>query len=143
MVDKETPLPKKWFNILQKDGFEDIEKYKGGYYQLRTYSTRFSKKLNGRFVITRDEYFFKKDYYYYALHFVTSEIIKSKLERDIWFMHAQGMSYREIGETVRKRRKIHKNKIFLTIKKLKPAFLKYWQYEVQERINDINNNKGK
>lgn len=126
-------LTKHWYNILQKDGFEDIEY--SDMFHLKVYSHRYHKFCKE----TPIYYFIKQDYYYYASHFAENHAFKSHTERTIWHMHAQGIGCRDIADSLGyvEDMKPNKDNINKIIRDLKPKFLEYWKTQIEDNFNDM------
>lgn len=121
-------LKKKWYAKLKKEGFQDIEQDE---YNLKRWSNEFTrpnhnvdnKKYDARPKKVRqksDTFEWKRDYYYYAEHFLNNYKFKSERERVIWSYHVNGISMRGIVDLLRKIKiKVSKSTICNIVKKLK------------------------
>jgi hypothetical protein len=100
-----------WYKKLAKSGFEDIENDKQ---QLKQSSSKFSEA-----VVVRT-WSAKSEYYSMAGQFLHSYKFKTPLERIVWEYHANGISIRDIADTLNKvkRQKLKKDKIFAILKRL-------------------------
>lgn len=88
-----TKTQKLWAKKLKDSGFVDIE-YPGG--TLRSTSPQsFKNKSLIAFETTRE-------YYILAEHFLHEYQFKTELERVIWEYHANGLSVRDISDTLKK-----------------------------------------
>lgn len=77
-------LQKKWYAILKKEGFKDIEdsfQFHGSYFKCRYSLVQYKHKLY---------------YYQLACQFLERHDFASPTERAIWSHHANGMTHREI-----------------------------------------------
>lgn len=93
-------LQTKWYSKLKASGFEDIEIHaKDGIDSANVYLKQWDSHLT-----LHDPTFFysRQDYFYKAGHFLTSYAFKTKLEKRVWGLHSEGLSYRKIGQKVRK-----------------------------------------
>jgi len=106
-------LKAKWYKKLKKSGFEDIE-YESG--ELKFSSTISNKRRQERAAIWQD----RADYYTLAGWFLNDYKFTVELEKIIWEYHSNGMSAREITETLRKAKikKTNRTTVWATIKSL-------------------------
>lgn len=86
-------LKKLWYQKLKEIGFEDVEQNPDSNkepYLKEWHSHYFQGRHNpAGFLIQRE-------YYYRASQFLNSYNFESELERNIWALHANGKSYRQI-----------------------------------------------
>jgi hypothetical protein len=104
-----------WYKKLKNSGFEDIERDE---YTLKkdlgkNVFRRSNNMVNGSW---KD----KQEYYYQAEHFLTNFIFTTELEKAIWKYHSEGLSYRDIADTLNKVNiKSNRNKVMRVIRALK------------------------
>lgn len=79
-------LEKKWYEKLRKTGFKDIENRP---HELHQETAKFLDKE------AIEEYYSKVSEYLYSGDF------KNYKEKAIWFLHTEGLSYREISSIIR------------------------------------------
>lgn len=95
---KKTPnfeqLKAKWYKKLKSSGFEDIEQDDGN---LRSWSSSFYRARRAPETLAAIE-----DYYRLAGHFLHEHEFASETERLIWEYHANGLSGKDISETLAK-----------------------------------------
>lgn len=96
-------LQKLWYAKLKSQGFHDIEQDNG---MLKDWSSKFYtsqfKETNG--TRTEDKIVInsaKAEYYRLAEHFLNSYKFNNKLEHNIWDLHSQGKSFREIAKKLK------------------------------------------
>lgn len=131
-------LTDKWYAKLEKEGFDDIENRQG---QLKSYhSTKFIKNI-----VTYDKMLDKKvftqqrfqeavrskmdataEYHRLAEHFLHSHDFQSNIQHEVWRLHTEGESYRDIAEILKKKRfkAINKDKVQIIITALYKQMLK-------------------
>lgn len=80
-------LKDEWYKKLSSEGFEDIEANEDN---LKVWSTYYTAKHR---YVTREA---KEEYYREAGTFLHEYEFSSELERQIWELHAEGLSLREI-----------------------------------------------
>ncbi len=121
-------LLKTWYAKLKKDGFKDIEQDEDN---LKVWSNVFIRPdanvknrndYNARPKSVRqkkDEFEAKRDYYYYAEHFLTNHKFQSERERIIWEYHVHGVSARNTSKLLEKVKiNISKSAVNDVVKKL-------------------------
>jgi hypothetical protein len=107
-------LQKFWYKKLKTDGFQDIEtthlrrpllkSCHSNYFQIRYHPDVFQAK---------------EEYYRKASIFLWEYSFESPLEKEIWKMHAEGLSLREIASILKDQKtKTNKDKINKTVVKL-------------------------
>ena len=97
-------LQRKWYKILRDDGFVDIEEFHDQPYLKRWHSNYFYYRH------TPEQFAEIDEYYSCARRFLYRYEFASKLEREVWAMHAEGIGYREIAAALKKKRfKINKD----------------------------------
>lgn len=93
-------LQKIWYEKLEKDGFEDIERNE---YRLKVSSNIFSRKTGrSQSSLTPIAQAAKRDYYTMATHFLNTYPFETTLERNIWMYHSEGISRRDIIKILKK-----------------------------------------
>jgi len=120
-MDQNSPefkaLQKKWYKKLEKSGFEDAERPDGN---LKWWASRFDRKWYNP---TADAA--KEAYYRFAGQFLHGHTFEDPMEREIWALHSEGVSMRNIVKTLRKRyRGIYVLKTNDIIKRLSAQMLK-------------------
>jgi len=93
-------LQKLWYKKLKDSGFEDIEDFEGCRILKRSFSAYTWQHTQQDF----DEI---QDYFRLAGQFYYEHRFENKLEKEIWRLHSEGVSYREIAEILR----THKQKV--------------------------------
>jgi len=99
-----------WYKKLKDKGFKDIEQDE---YNLKRWSSEFvrhnhnidNKEISVRPKNSRqkkDEFEGKRDYYYYAEHFLNDYKFKSERDRIIWEYHINGISAPNISKLLKK-----------------------------------------
>lgn len=87
---------------LKRRGFEDIEKESHGELYLTDWDSLYFQTKSNPVAFT-----IKQNYFYMAEHFMRSDIFKDKvhspIHREIWHLHSDGFSYREIALRIRSR----------------------------------------
>ncbi len=103
-----------WYDILKKDGFDDIEQDENN---LKVWSSdKFGRKKG---LVQNGGWQSKADYYRMADWFTNDYKFKNKLERTIWTEHAKGTSIVEITKLLKaKRIKTNRDKVWKTIRTL-------------------------
>ncbi len=105
-------LQEKWYAKLEKSGFEDAEDTKQEHMPLKAWhNSYFFRRYNA---LTFEA---KRAYYDTAATWGAEYIFDSKREREIWSLHCEGLSYKEIA----KKLKTYKNLVHLTIARLREA----------------------
>lgn len=88
-------LQKTWYQKLKEDGFEDIEDTTNDKGHLFTWHSAY---FHSRY--TPDAYAAKQDYYRLADAFNSRYEFESEQQKDIWHLHAEGQSLRNIATTL-------------------------------------------
>lgn len=103
-------LQQQWYNKLKKKGFVDIEHDED---HLKLSSERFVVRNSGAYAnptLTSAKF----EYYNNCRKFMSTYLFKNKREKEIFEMHTEGISIRDIATKTRlSRRKVHE-----TIKRL-------------------------
>ena len=110
-------LQEKWYKKIEKAGFVDIEKGFGSY------------ELVSAPNYQRDPIYLqsKMDYYRMATNFLHDYEFESKLEQTIWEYHAEGISIRDIVNTLKKVRiKTYRHKVWTIINHLETEMKKMY-----------------
>lgn len=89
-------LKKLWYKKLEKSGFVDIEQHETNF---RGYRYTGSAKY-GKF--SKEWQDSKVEYYNMASEFLSNYKFSSPLEQSIWEYHTNGMSLRNIADTLKK-----------------------------------------
>ena len=127
-------LKKIWYAKLAKkkdslypDGFKDIEKDEDN---LKEWSTAFTKKKS------LDSWQAKQTYYNMADSFLHDHVFATRLDQIIWEYHANGISVRDIADTLNKvrRKKTNRTTVWLAVKRLEAIMLK--MYNIIGPTND-------
>jgi hypothetical protein len=107
-------LQKIWYKKLKNTGFVDIEDTNS--------PKEFLKTWHSSYFISRytPETFERKEAYYrLCSHFLWDYEFESNLEREIWRLHSEGMSLRDIAQSLRSKRiKLNKDNVNKIIIKL-------------------------
>lgn len=111
-------LRETWYKKLTDSGFEDIETND---FNLKSSANKFAKRKN---------LYDKSEYFYMARQFLNDYKFESKREQVIWEYWAEGMSVRDIAETLQKTkvvpRSFDRNKVWVIVKHLKGIMLKMY-----------------
>lgn len=114
-------LQAKWYAKLKKEGFEDIERAEDlmhPEYDLKAWhSKRF--QINN----TPESFQQRERYYQLAGQFTYDHEFSEASERQIWQLHAEGLSIREICRRLSKQN-LKRDKVFTVLKRLREAMLK-------------------
>lgn len=82
-----------WYKRLKDEGFEDIEDTNSPNGMLKSWHHfRFQAQYDP------DTFSAREKYYQLATHFLHSHTFHSELERQVWFLHSEGKSVREIAK---------------------------------------------
>lgn len=132
-----TQLKAKWDKILKDEGLEDIEDSNGNlksWHSFKFYTSQFSStngtKVQDKLIVNEA----KQEYYRLAEQFLYSHKFKNKLEKSIWALHAEGLSYRDIAKALRPKVKLELNKdnINAIVKRLVPLMLEQAEIECND-----------
>lgn len=101
-------LQARWYRRLRKNGFEDIES--GGVCRNLWTSKRSKIPLdaNGRRIVWDAV----TEYYRWAEHVMRGRRFRTKQDREVWRLHASGMSKREIARLTRRHHTVVVQRIF-------------------------------
>ena len=127
-------LIREWNRKLKRSGFEDIENDKS---QLRVSSTSLARRSyhNQYFEDRIEVYNARLEYYRMAEHFLYDHTFDNDLDKTIWQMHSEGISFRHIAEYVRHnklRPKANKDNIQVLVKKLAKIMIEKYRTETNE-----------
>lgn len=108
-------LKKQWYQRLEEEGFEDIERAE---HALKLYHSDYfaDSRRNDSSVIEA-----KETYYRVAGQFLNDHKFKNKWERMVWAMHAEGKGIREIAASIK--RPGLKDKIHITLNRLEAQMI--------------------
>lgn len=115
-------LQTKWYAKLKRDGFEDIEQTSDDKGYLKQYDNSY---YMARY--TPLEFGNKQEYYIKAQHFLVEHAFETEQEKQIWKLHSEGFSLREIAKIIKK---FKKDKVAAILTRLKEVMLgnSYSQY---------------
>lgn len=107
-------LQKIWYKKLKDSGFNDIEDTNSPKEFLKTWHSSY---FISRY--TTESFERKESYYRLCSHFLWDYSFQSNLEREIWRLHSEGMSLRDIAKSLRSQRiKLNKDNVNKIIVKL-------------------------
>lgn len=110
----------KWETKLEKSGLENIEQPDGN---LKLWSGHF---FRSRFNATVFDA--KEEYYRIAGQFLHDYPFEDKLEKEIWKLHAEGISLRKIVLVLKKRNfKIYKTSASKVVSRFSEMMMTQWQ----------------
>lgn len=117
-------LQKLWYEKLKESGFVDAEQPNG----MLKFWTGKSGSYAGK---DGEQKAAVQNYYTFAEHFLNSHPFKNNLERTIWEYHANGLSSRDIANTLNRlhprRKKTNHHAVNGTINRLKQLMLETHQ----------------
>lgn len=100
-----------WYQKLKESGFKDIETFHG---YIKDWP---SQRIQRDFTIDKIQE--KQSYFRMASQLYWEHSFESALEKKIWELHCEGLSYREIAEALRTHKnKLNKDNIQIVITKL-------------------------
>lgn len=100
-----------WYKKLKDSGFKDIETPQG--YIKDWPRQRIQRDFTPEYIQEKQTYFSAASELYWTHEF------ESRLEKNIWQLHCDGKSYREIAAALRNsKNKLNKDKVQITISKL-------------------------
>lgn len=110
-------LQKKWYKKIEKEGFKDIETDED---HLKEWDSHIFSRYSPHIMASKEEYF------RLAGQFSNSYEFESLRERLIWEYHAEGLSFNEISEKLKKRGyKVHsRSSMHIIVKKLADEMFK-------------------
>lgn len=109
-------LKKIWDKKLKDSGFQDIE---GDHDIVITSGVLSARRFFER--NTYDSFRNKERYYQLAGHFLHEHNFQTYLDKEIWRLHSEGLSYRDISEQIKV---LKKTQICKVVKTLKEQMLK-------------------
>lgn len=114
-----------WYRKLKSSGFKDIE---GDYDIAITSGVLSIKRFQDR--NSYDSFKNKERYYQLAGHFLHENTFDSDLHKNIWELHSEGLSYRDISEKIKV---LQKTQICKIVKTLKEQMLKKYTGDNSEQ----------
>jgi hypothetical protein len=120
-------LKAKWYKVLKDEGFKDIETNEN--YLKDSTIDRVGRNTFSRLDSSDEEnsvpaltakavWNAKQDYYYYAEHFLNDYKFDSELEKNIWKLHSEGISVKDIFKTLPKQQPWNLENVEEVIRKL-------------------------
>lgn len=91
-------LKKEWYKKLEQSGFKDAE------------TEHYLKEWDSHYFQSRiepDLFDIKQTYFYQAEQFLQTDSFDSNLDREIWRLHSDGLSYREICTRIKATQTTH------------------------------------
>ncbi len=111
-------LQDKWYKILKDSGFEDIE---DSNHNIKEWSRKLFQE-KGKYHESLTKQSAKQDYYRLAGHFLYDYQGFTDTSRDMWKLHSEGISIRDISDIIKHRtgktRGLSRNMVYLTINQL-------------------------
>lgn len=129
-------LTKLWYKKLEKEGFQEIEQADGN---LKVWHSH-------KFLRTSDGSVFsapaKEEYFRSAGHFLHDHVFSNEAEKDIWKLHCEGLSIREIAKVFKSKKNekeytkcINNRNVHLTLQSLARIMLnRYKRIPSPEKI---------
>lgn len=106
-------LQDKWDAILKREGFEDIEDRHSPREMLKSWhSTMFIHRFD------KERFSARQQYFEIATHFLGQYEFESETDREVWFLHSEGKSLRDIATITKK---VSKDGALKIIKRLQKA----------------------
>lgn len=114
-----------WEKKLKKSGFEDIEQKDG---RLKAWHSH-------RFAVEAKKTVFeaKAEYYRKAEHFLNDAQFSSKKERRVWELHSQGVSERDIADSVG----LFRSEVRDLLIPLKEKFKQYLKNSIERKEENV------
>jgi hypothetical protein len=105
-------LQEKWYKKLEKSGFKDIEQDEYYFADGHGVSTIDKRRVTWEI---------QQEYYRLATHFLNDHKFKNRFEQIVWEYHSNGMSVRDIADTLNKvrRKKTDYNTVWEIIRDLR------------------------
>lgn len=104
-------LQSEWYNKLKDSGFKDIEQEDGN---LKIWNSSFFQRR-----YPPDVFIAKASYYRMAEHFLNAYAFSAPIDKLVWELHSNGISYRGIiREASKKGIKLYKGKVAAIINRL-------------------------
>lgn len=97
-------LQKEWYQKLKESGFKDAEQESAQNaepYLKEWHSCYFSERHHPTVFQIKHEYFYR------AEQFLNDHNFSSETEREIWRLHSEGVSYREIAKRLGNKKRAH------------------------------------
>lgn len=118
-------LQDKWYAKLKKSGFEDIENERG---DLKASSTHNLVSHHGEYYADKISFHEgKAEYYRLAGFFLHDKKFESKLDKQIWELHANDRSIREIVTILKKKKiKAYRDQVHIIIQRLAKEMIKMY-----------------
>jgi hypothetical protein len=119
MADPElVKLQRKWYAILKKHGFQDIERF-NRYGAFDDLFNKHTSTRKGMEACAEDA-----EYYRAARHFFWEYKFRNAREKRVWELHCEGVSYRDIMKSLRQKphqrlRPISFREVFQIVNRLK------------------------
>lgn len=108
-------LQAKWYASLRKQGFKDIEDANG---MLKTWTSSVRRASTA---VNHTSYRLgQEEYYRLAAQFIWDKKFPSKLYKQVWTLHARGLTYGAIGKQL----KLPKRGVRWRVTKMRDMFLK-------------------
>ena len=109
-------LRRKWYRILKKEGFCDIEVLapNGQFYDLLRFPFKYD--LNSPERKAQEKYFSLARSFYHECEF------RNEFERKLWAHHSEGVPYRKIASMLRMRA----GKVYQTLRRLRKEMIEYY-----------------
>jgi hypothetical protein len=109
-------LRKKWYKILKKEGFKDIETLapNGQFYDMLKYPFKYD--LNSPERKAQEKYFALARSFNYECNF------KNEFERKVWSHHSEGVPYRKIAVTLRTRA----GRVYKALRRLRKEMMEFY-----------------
>lgn len=105
-------LQREWYDKAEEDGsFKDIEEFDSPDELLKSWAL-FYKKVDPKTFIARQKY------YQRAQEIYNEHVFKSDIHKEIWGLHSQGFTIRQIVEKINKK-DYRRNSIFEIIRAIK------------------------
>lgn len=112
-------LKKEWDKKLKQKGFVDIEPKEG-------YLTKWSISLQEKYPLNK--FIAQMEYYNFANQFIYDHTFDNDYDKQVWELHASGMTVRKIMQTLKKQKKsCYMLKVFGSIKKTKEAMMRFYK----------------
>lgn len=89
-------LQQTWQRKLERSGFEDVERPNG---TLKNYDSYRLREMN----MTGDVLQARQRYYELARHFYNDHTFETSLEKEVWRLHSEGVTYKEIVKAIKRR----------------------------------------
>lgn len=108
-------LHRDWMHKLDDEGFTDIEDRESPYEWLKRWDSAYFQVRN-----TPEEFKSKELYYQRASDLLNGSFAQTALEQNVWRLHCEGLSLRQISRELRTRKnKLNKDKAHLIVERFK------------------------